>query len=177
MIPRDRFGLPKRSRNDVLEAIFGSENTLFGPPGVQKCLILMIWAVLVDFCCFGNPFWVILGSLGVVLGAQNCPKRPPEDPRSTPDQSPKGVWGTALGPAFLRVFRVALLKNTFFHAFLRAGKNRLIAKRLWTCIFTWFSWSVNEKHVFPCIFTGGKKPAYSKKAWDLHFYMVFVGRE
>merc|ERR1711966_481737 len=85
----------------------------------------MIWALLVRFLLFWEPFLGHFGSLGIVLGPQNCPKRPPEEPRSTPDQSPKGVWGTALGPAFLRGFRETQWKNTFFHAFLRPVKSYL----------------------------------------------------
>ena len=85
---------------------------------------------------FFRSFW---DPLGGVFGSQNCPKRPPEDPRSTPDQSPKGVWGTALGPAFLLVFRVTVLKNTIFHAFLRPGKIMSMAKGPAAYIFTWFS--------------------------------------
>ena len=107
----------------------------------------------------GGLIWdasgVLGGSFGAVLGPQNCPKRPPEDPRSTPDQSPKGVWGTALGPAFLHGFRVALLKNTFFHAFFRPGKIMSMAQGPVACIFTWFSCAAIEKHDFPCIFTSG----------------------
>ena len=46
MIPRERFDLPKRSRNDVLGAILGSENGFVGGPGVPNLLILMIYRVL-----------------------------------------------------------------------------------------------------------------------------------
>merc|ERR1711966_133380 len=109
----------------------------------------MIWALLVRFLLFWEPFLGHFGSLGIVLGPQNCPKRPPEEPRSTPDQSPKGVWGTALGFAFLRLFCVAMLKNTVFHAFLRTGKIISMAKGSAACIFTWFSYTAMGKHDFP----------------------------
>ena len=131
-VPNDRkrapeiiFSFPNGPEMNPWEPLLGPKIAFRTPwaPKMFDFVDLVIFGV--DFCCFETLFGIILGSLGELSGAQNGPKGPPDDPRSTPDQSPKGFWGTALGPAFLRGFRDAPLKNTFFHPFLRPTKTAL----------------------------------------------------
>ena len=123
MIPRERFDPPKRSRNDVLGAIFGSENCLFGLSGVQKCLILMIWALLVRFLLFWEPFLGHFGVPGDRFGIPKLPQTTPRGPPKHPRSVPQGCLGDSPGACIFTCFSCCNVEKHYFPCIFTAGLN------------------------------------------------------